>query len=236
MDADSRFLILQVRRSRGRGLADRQRGRLPAGTGQGRRELLMAPGRAGRPHRRLSPECKFGKSVTLRNRGPDAPFGGGGVPAGRSADDRTGHAVPSEPCRPCRVRRSLDAARPARHAAGARPLPATRTRSLALLELAGEAAGTGHPDRGQARYLRPDGGPTGRSHVPAMGGPRDREPGPGRHRDLGALQLHRGRPPDPRSRSAVRGRRIASASTNAPAGRSRHPMDRLPPRTATRTP
>ena len=59
-------------------------------------------------------QVKFGKSVTMINRGPDAPVCRRGLPARRSANDRPGHAVQRErgACRP----RPFDATGPARHA------------------------------------------------------------------------------------------------------------------------
>ena len=80
---------------------------------------------------------KFGKGVTLRNRGPDSPFGGGGfrpadpLTTGRVMLFRVNQAVPAgfvDPSTP-----------PGQLVMPPAPaLSATRTRSLALLELAAE--------------------------------------------------------------------------------------------------
>jgi len=89
-------------------------------------------------------QVRFGTTVTLRNRGPDAPFGGGGF---RPADPRTTGLVME-----LRVNRPLadgfvDPTTPPELLVmpPAPALPEGRTRSLALLELEAEEAEPGIP-------------------------------------------------------------------------------------------
>ena len=77
----SRFLILDFGEIPGRrGVADRQRGRLPRRPGEphrrARQPAAHGPGRAGRPDRRLHQRAASATTCS-RNVGPDEPFGGG---------------------------------------------------------------------------------------------------------------------------------------------------------------
>ena len=194
---------------RRRGMADRERGRVPR--------------RAGEPHRRST---RTGCSMALAERadmivdfsnvpagnyvlgnvGPDEPFGGGDPGDDfEVADPGTTGQVMQFRVVPAVERRDTTPPQFLQLPA-ITPLPAaTVTRQLALIEEASEGPTTRRrgrgPGRGAARHGR-----CRRAWTAArVDGPGDREPGRRRDRDLGDLQHHRRRPPDAHPRDRVRG-------------------------------
>ena len=136
----------------------------------------------------------------LGNVGPDEPFGGGEPEEDFELPDpdTTGQVLQF------RVVPALapDPTTPAQYLVlpPITPLPAaTRTRPLALIEMMSEF----HDGPAEAMLGEVDG--DGMPVALHVGAASHREPGGGRHRGLGVLQLHRRRPPDARPRDDVRG-------------------------------
>ncbi len=195
------------RGSRGRGVADRQRGRVPPRTGQSDRDerqpAAPGPGRTRRPHRGLH-EGAARQPRAAQRRPRRALPRWRRLPDGRPGDDRADHAVPR---RAGARRGSHDTARLPRAAGDRRdaprdPHPVTRA-----------DRGDGHGRRRQRRGSRGPGcgeaGHHGRVRGAAgfdVGGPDHGDPCPRRHRGLGVLQHHRRRASHAHPRDRVRGR------------------------------
>ena len=200
-------------------LADRRRRRLPAARRSRLEQLPAGPRRARRRHRRLHRHPRRAPSSTSINEGPDEPFGGGEpgdrLRARRPGDHRSGHALHRR--RPGRRTTPASAADQLSLPGSRRPGVATRTRRLSLNEADSDVLPGVGPRAAMLGTVDGD--------VPV---PLDwadaghREPAAGRDRDLGAAQLHRGRPPDPHAPGAVRGARPPALGGAGPAAAERH--------------
>ena len=152
------------------------RGRLPARAGEGHARSSWRPAERADVIVDFS-GVKFGTNVTLRNMGPDAPFGGGGF---RPADPLTTGLVMQFRVNQAVSLRFVDPTTPpgtARHAARARRCRRRGHGRWRLLELAAEPPEPDIPIEARLGTFDPTVGRSRRDHVLAMGGsPRRRTP------------------------------------------------------------
>ena len=152
-------------------------------------------------------------SYVLGNLGPDEPFGGGEPGKDFESSDPAGTGMIME--FKVVAAAAADPTTPPKflHAAGPHA-PAGHHQEAAPGAHGDDVGEMGRPGGGQAGHH----GRQGRAAGPHVGGARDREPGGGRHRDLGDVQLHGRRAPDARARGGVRGGRPGRAGAERATG------------------
>ena len=212
----SRFLILDfAQHPRRRGVADRQRGRLPGGAGRtspatnGNRLLMGLAERADMivdftnvPVGQLRARQRRARRAVRRRRPRTTDFD-----AGRPGHDRPDHAVPGRAGAWRRPHHAAAVPRACRRSRRCRRR--SRTRPLALLEMMSDGL---RRNAGRRRPCSASVDDDGVADGTTMWDDAVTEnPGGRRHRGVGVLQLHRRRPPDARARGRVRGRQPAGA-------------------------
>ena len=227
---NSRFLILRLSNGLPLWQIGNEGGFLPAPVRL--EQLLMGPAERADVIVDFT-DVGAGTKIILQNLAPDEPFGGGvpDVDFAPADEDTTGQVMQLRVV----AATGADASTPPSELGlpAITPLPAaTNTRQVSLNEQDSATVFVTNRRAGQrgARLRQPGalrtrrGGPgnaqPGRERQPARLGRADHgDPRPRCHRDLGAVQLHRRRPPDPHPRDHLRGRRprgLASGAVRGP--------------------